>query len=60
MRTGLCRGCGERVKVDAPPNGHTGMDHDPSCNGNCKYCPVLVLCGPVELDPDYGDEQEEV
>lgn len=50
--SGMCQGCGQRVEIDVPPNGHARTDHSPRCDGyTCAPdCPVQVLCGPVEPD----------
>lgn len=55
MRTGRCQGCGERVTINLGTNGHGRSEHHPSCRGDCRQCPVQVLCGLVDVDPEDGD-----
>lgn len=51
VRVWRCLSCGESVPPDhgAEPGlrGHTRSEHAPSCDGNCRDCPVPVSCGPV-------------
>lgn len=55
---GYCRGCGQRVSVDVPPDGHTRAVPIPSSSGPA-WAGALepMLCGPVDCDPE--DEEEE-
>lgn len=53
MKRGYCRGCGERVEITVPPDGHDRAVHGKhGPNGECLDCPQRVLCGPVDPDPD--------
>lgn len=50
-----CAGCGERFTSD---QGGVHPQHDPVCDGDCKYCPVE--CGPVVLEGDDATALEVV
>ena len=50
-KRGKCMGCGEYVRVDVPPDGHTRAEHDShDVAVECSNCPVPILCGPVVID----------
>lgn len=60
MIRGHCQGCGQRVTIDVPPDGHVVPEHASGCSpeyGCAAGCPEPNLCGPVEPDRDGpGDE----
>lgn len=44
-KEGYCQQC--QTKVVAAGNSHARPEHDLSCGGECRNCPIPVECGPV-------------